>query len=64
MPKHFLRPVKLQVAETLPDGAKLRMVEAMPDVKSIVAKPAASDGVAAAVKDSNRPKVVSASMAA
>lgn len=50
---------KLQVAETLPDGAKLRMVEAMPDVRSIVAKSTATDGVAAAVKDESRPKVVS-----
>jgi hypothetical protein len=46
------------------DSAKLAAVEAMPDVKEIVAKSTATDGVAAAVKDSSRPKVVSAPMAA
>jgi Mg/Co/Ni transporter MgtE len=55
---------KLEVAATLPDSSKLRLVEDMPDIKSIVAKPTASDGVAAAVKDSTRPKVVSAPLAA
>jgi hypothetical protein len=55
---------KVEIADTLSDSLKLRMVEAMPDIRSIVAKPTASDGVAAAVKDSSRPKVVSAPMAA
>lgn len=55
---------KLEVAATLPDSSKLRLVEDMPDIKAIVAKPTASDGVAAAVKDSSRPKVVSAPLAA
>lgn len=49
---------KVEIADTLPDSAKLRLVEAMPDIRSIVAKPTASDGVAAAVKDSSRPKVI------
>ena len=60
-----LPPVeKSEVADTMTDSAKLRMVEAMPDIKAIVAKPTATDGVAAAVKDSSRPKVVSAPLAA
>jgi hypothetical protein len=60
-----LPPVeKLEVADTLPDSAKLRMVEAMPDVKEIVARSTATNGVAAAVKDSTRPKVVSAPLGA
>lgn len=46
------------------DSAKLAAVEALPDVKSIIVKPSATDGVAAAVKDVSRPKVVSASIAA
>ena len=40
------------------DSAKLAAVEALPDVKEIVTKPTATDGVAAATADPSRPKVV------
>ena len=39
------------------DTAKLKSVEAMPNVAKIVAKPGATDGVAAALADPARPKV-------
>jgi len=38
------------------DTAKLKAVEAMPDIAKIVAVPNASNGVAAAVADPSRPK--------
>ena len=40
------------------DTAKLKAVEAMPDVKNIVAVANAGDGVGAALADPSRPKVV------
>ncbi len=52
---------KIQVADTLSDNSKVRLVEALPDVKSIVMKPSAADGLAAAVLDQGRPKIVAQS---
>lgn len=40
------------------DSAKLASVEAMPEVTKIVVKTTATDGVATAAEDPNRPKVV------
>ena len=44
--------------QTNSDASAIKTVAAMPDVKSIVAVPNPSDGMAAAVKDSAQPKVV------
>ncbi len=40
------------------DNAKLAAVEALSDVRSIIVKPTATNGVADAANDMNRPKVV------
>lgn len=40
------------------DSAKLAAVEALPDVKNIVVKSTATDGVAEAARDADRPKVI------
>lgn len=45
---------------TKSDSAKIAMVEALPDVKHVVVAPTANGGIAAAVADPSRPKVVSA----
>ena len=42
---------------TKTDDAKLRAVEAMPDVANVRIKPTATDGAAAAAADPSRPKV-------
>lgn len=44
----------------VPDSVKIAAVEAMPDVKRIVVLPTAKNGVAEAVADETRPKVVPA----
>jgi hypothetical protein len=49
---------KLVAFQGIPDGAKIAAVEAMPDVKQIVVNRGATDGVADAAQDPNRPKVV------
>src|ERR1700693_3056221 len=43
---------------SIPDGAKIAAVEALPDVRRIVVAPDARDGVATAAADPSRPKVV------
>lgn len=49
-----------EMVAALPDSAKLRAVEAMPDVKAIVPVTGATGAVAAAVADPSRPKVIDA----
>jgi hypothetical protein len=56
-------PDKLVAFMGIPDSAKLRAVEAMPDVKAIVPVTGARGAVAAAVADPERPKVIDASPA-
>ena len=43
---------------TKTDSQKMKMVEAIPDVKQIVVAANATDGVANAAEDTSRPKVV------
>src|ERR1017187_7511893 len=45
------------------DAGKLAAVAAMPDVKNIVVKVSATDGVAAAAADPTQPKIISTVMA-
>jgi hypothetical protein len=45
-----------QITKT--DSAKIAAVEALPDVKNVVVEKTATDGVAAAAADPERPKVV------
>ena len=51
-------PAKEEAFAGIPDSAKIAAVEAMPDVTKITVKATATDGVADAAGDPDRPKVV------
>ena len=51
-------PAKEAAFAGIPDAAKIAAVEAMPDVTKITVKATATDGVADAAGDPDRPKVV------
>jgi hypothetical protein len=53
-------PQKQAAFTGIPDSAKIAAVEAIPDVSSISVKASATDGVADALNDPTRPKVVAA----
>jgi hypothetical protein len=53
-------PQKQAAFNGIPDSAKIAAVEAIPDVSSISVKASATDGVADALNDPTRPKVVAA----